>query len=71
MDKEKLVRDLVNTFDDRDSLHKAYKERMKNIIEYAIYDFMHFLMKINENEIEKSSMKEWIDDWVEKNFKPE
>lgn len=62
-EKEKLVRDLVNTYNDRDELHIAYKERMKSIF----FAFFEFMSEKNEN----LSLEEWIDSFVEERFKPE
>ncbi|MCF1193150.1 hypothetical protein LRR18_16295 [Mangrovimonas sp. AS39] len=64
MDKEKLVRDLVNSFKDRDELHTTYKKRMKEIISSA---FINFFNDCNNCEV---SISEWVDNFVEERFKP-
>lgn len=65
--KEKIVKDLVNTFNDRDELHKAYKERMKAIL----WDFMSdYLECRSDKECSKISLVEFIDAYVETRFKP-
>jgi hypothetical protein len=76
-DKEKLVRDLVNTFEDRDVLHNAYIIKMKEIIDCAFREF-----SLDENYVQKimsctcikeanALLGEWIDQFVEERFKPE
>ena len=68
MDKEQIVRDLVNTFNDRDELHVAYKIKMKEIITLATIEFINFI-KINPNA-EDADIFEWINNFVEEKFKP-
>ena len=69
MDKKKLVEDLVNTFNDRDELHLAYKEKMKEIITYAFLEFGNFA---NDNpDATGEDVEKWIDYFVEEHFKPE
>jgi len=65
MDKEKLVRDLVNTFNDRDQLHVAYKEKMKSIFFY----FSEALASEVETKEDFDLMK-FIDSFVEERFTP-
>jgi len=67
--KEKIVRDLVNTFNDRDELHVAYKEKMKDILLHCICEFMEFLDESAKNEIE-IDLDKWINNFVEERFKP-
>ena len=65
--KEKLVRDLVNTFNDRDELHEAYKKKMKEMF----WDFISAYLDYRcDNGYEKMTLKEFIDDYVETRFKP-
>jgi hypothetical protein len=64
---EKIVRDILNTFDDHDELHIAYKTKMKEIITYAIIGFVDFIDK-NSN-VEDADIMEWINNFVEKGFK--
>lgn len=66
--KEKLVRDLVNTFNDRDELHAAYKERMKDIL-------LIFALKLSTYAMERENdshldMEEFVHNFVETHFKP-
>lgn len=64
MDREKLVRDLINTFNDRNELHIAYKEKMKGIILHA---FQCFSEDIENGDL--MPLEEWIDNFVEERFK--
>lgn len=48
MDKEKLVRDLVNTFNDCDELHISYKAELKKIL-------IKFALVLEEYEDDVSS----------------
>lgn len=67
-DRKKLFEDLVNTFNDRDELHKVYKERMKAIISCAFGAFGNYA---NENpDITNENIEKWISDFVEERFKP-
>jgi hypothetical protein len=64
MNKEKLVRDLVNTFNDRDELHMAYKEKVKQIL----HNFVEALSgPLQEEEFD---MNAFIEEFVESRFKP-
>jgi len=65
--KEKIVRDLVNTFNDRDELHEAYKLRMKEIFANFIGCYLGYR---SSEDCRKKSLKEFIDWYVETNFKP-
>ncbi len=65
MDKEKIVRDLMNTFNDRDQLHEAYKQRMKSIFFY----FAEMLAKEIEDK-EDFDLIKFIDSFVEERFTP-
>jgi len=67
-DKEKLVRDLVNTFNDRDELHVAYKQKMKDIIAETISEFIVFLAESQPDD--DQMIADWIDNFVEERFKP-
>jgi hypothetical protein len=63
MDKEKIVRDLVNTFNDRDELHIAYKAKLKKIL-------INFALALEEYEEdapskEGISLYEFVDVYVE------
>jgi hypothetical protein len=69
-EKEKLVKDLVNTFNDRDVLHAAYKEKMKHIITYAIIEFVNMINE-KEEEITDECIAKFINNFVEEKFKPE
>ena len=68
-DKEKIVRDLVNTFNDRDELHEAYKNKMKSII----FNFAdEFILAMAESKITTELLIwEFVDTYVEERFKPE
>jgi hypothetical protein len=68
-DKEKLVRDLVNTFNDRDELHKSYKSKMKEIILMSIVEFIEFF-KNNECKTNLDVIQ-WVDKFVEERFRKE
>lgn len=68
MDKEKLVRNLVNTFNDRDELHEAYKSKMKQIF----IDFYCTLEYFYETDASPSQeILKFIDNYVEERFRPE
>ena len=71
MDKEKIVRDLVNTFNDRDQLHAAYKKRMKGIF----FDFFCCITENFEDQPEENiniqMIKSFINQYVEQRFKPQ
>ena len=68
-EREKLVRDLVNTFNDRNELHIAYKVKMKEIIKNVLYEFGSYC---SENpDIEPSDIEEWINNFVEERFRPQ
>lgn len=64
-DREKMVHDLVATFKDMNELHIVYKERMKNIIGYAVSCLAKDIDKADFN------LKKWVDQFVEENFKAE
>ncbi len=65
--KEKIVRDLVNTFNDRDELHKAYKEKMKHIFA----DFVSAYLECRtDKDCSKISLEDFIDAYVETRFTP-
>lgn len=72
MDKEKLVRDLVNTFEDRDILHFMYKKKMREILSIFIGEFLGIFLKNQkiENDDFEIYLEKWIDDFVEERFKP-
>lgn len=64
--KKKLVRDLVKAFDDRDHLHQAYKEKIKQMLmEYT--ESLAYLPSDCTGEM----IEEFIDIYVETRFKPE
>lgn len=70
MDNEKIVRDLVNTFNDRDHLHLAYKNRMKYIL-LNFFCAIHVEYESYSNEIDPDDLMKFIDTYVEEHFKPE
>ncbi len=62
--KKKLVEDLVNTFNDRDELHIAYKANMSNLIYNAL---RAFILEAEECEDgAKINIGDWCDQFVEK-----
>lgn len=65
-DKEKIVRDLINSFEDRDDLHQAYKEKMKKLIHNALETFCDFLDKSSPDE--DMILSKWVNDYVEERF---
>ena len=65
--KEKLVRDLVNTFNDRDELHEAYKKKMKEIFSDLISVYLECR---SDAECSKISLTDFIDAYIETRFKP-
>lgn len=70
-DKEKLVKDLVNTYEDGNERHQAYKKMMKNIIAIAIADFFDFLDENPDNLIfSQEQLNKWVSNFVEDKFKP-
>lgn len=66
-DKEKLLKDLVNRFNDRDELHNSYKEKMKSIL----YNFADaIILAMSEDEITTElSIWEFVEKFVEERFK--
>lgn len=68
-EREKIVKDLVNTFNDRDELHEAYKSRMKEIILYAMNELGQFYE--DNPDIDEIDLVSWIDNFVEERFKPQ
>jgi hypothetical protein len=68
-DKEKLVRELVDTFKDRNELHEAYKKKMKGIILCVFSEFSRFAEEVGEDNINEESIANWIDNFVEERFK--
>lgn len=67
-ERERIVRDLINTFNDRDELHEACKSKMKEIITYAIIEFTNL---IDENpNVNDGDIYEWINKFVEERFRP-
>ena len=64
--KEKLVRDLVNTFNDGDELHKAYKKKMTDILFQCFEYYADWLKKDGP----MPELKDIIDQFVEIHFKP-
>lgn len=67
MDKEKIVRELVDTFSNRSELHKAYKEKMKLIIKECIHDFLVDMVE-KDNFLTTDQLENWIDNFVETRF---
>ena len=67
---KKLVEDLVNTFNDRDELHEAYKVRLAKIICIALNEFADFAENCKENKLEMTVM-DWCKDFVEQRCKKE
>ena len=66
-DKEKLVRELLETYENGNARHKFYKSVMKKII----YDaFSEFYEKHKNNEVSEKQLVEWIDEFVEEKFTP-
>lgn len=65
MDKEEIVRRLVETYNDRDELHTAYKEKMKEIILIAFCDFQEYANRNEDFDVIK-----WIENFVEERFRP-
>jgi hypothetical protein len=61
VDKEKIVRDLVGSFDSRDSLHLAYKAALKKLI----YEAFFYLSEHMEEDSSKNDLMEFISDFVE------
>lgn len=67
IDKEKMVRELVDTFNDKDELHIAYKKKMKGIITLALVSFIEDA----NNEDADIFIDAWVNDFVEKYFNNE
>ncbi len=67
MDNEKIVRDLVNTFNDRDELHESYKEKMKGILlDFIVNYYVNY-----KDQKEGILVEDFIDLYVEERFRPE
>ena len=64
MDKEKLVKDLIDTFKDDAEIHLAYKDRMRQLIADA-------LISLGKDATEKPDLNliEWIQNFVDNRFK--
>ena len=71
MDKEKIVRDLVDTFKDRNELHAAYKEKMKVMIGQVIVEFLTVFIEKEDVDLTPLKIEEWVDNFVETRFKPQ
>jgi hypothetical protein len=69
--KKKLVEDLVNTFNDRDELHIAYKKKVKHILFDSITSFLKDFEDYPHDDIMVSDLNEWISIYVETRFKPQ
>jgi len=68
MDKEKIVRDLVNSFDSRSELHQTYKKRLKDMMMDCIENFLsEYIEKDNFSTYE--DVEKWIDNFVESRTK--
>jgi len=67
--RTQLIEDLVNTFQDREAVHKAYKSKMKEIISYTLMVFFEFMH--NNPKSEPGDVLEWVNNFVEKTFKVE
>jgi hypothetical protein len=68
-DNEKIVRDLVNTFNDRNELPIASKGKMKQIL-FQFTD--SFIVALNNDKLDTQlSIWEFIDQFVEERFKPQ
>jgi hypothetical protein len=67
MNKKQLVEDLVSTFEDRNALHAAYKEKMKGILLMAIVEFIVHSAELKEGE--PLDPEGWVDSFVESHFK--
>jgi hypothetical protein len=65
--KEKLVRNLVNTFNDRDELHIAYKKQVKDMLLFAFSSYVSYIDSMIEKDV---PLEPWIDKFIEENFKP-
>lgn len=70
-DKEKLVRDLVNTFNDRDEIHMAYKSKMKGIFLDFFCCIISNFDNTNDEDITPGMLVSFIDSYVEERFRPE
>ena len=64
--KEKIVRDLVNTFNERDELHAEYKARMKIIL----LDFYYDSAYADPEFATREDLISFIENFVETRFKP-
>jgi DNA-binding Xre family transcriptional regulator len=67
-DKEKKVKDLVDSLYDRTQLHVEYKAKMKAILLHSIREFCTFVEQTPD--IEDGDVLEWINKHVEERFKP-
>jgi hypothetical protein len=65
MDKEKLIRDFVEGFDDQTELHAVYKEKMKEILTSF---FCYLLIELRDKDIEVPSIMKLIHHFVEDHF---
>jgi hypothetical protein len=69
--KERIVRDLMSTFEDRNELHAEYKQRMKDIILISI---SYVLGKIEEHALANDGVPseieicQFVNEFVENHF---
>ncbi len=69
MDRELLVRQLVDSFDSRSDLHKAYKGKVKRMMMDCIQEFLNeYIEKDNFSTYE--DLEKWVENFVETRFKP-
>ncbi len=72
-ERKKLVEDLVDTFEDRNELHKVYKARVKIMIRDAIECFSKFLMSSGGEHWDSATTHRnldlFVDRFVESRFK--
>lgn len=69
-DKKKIVEDLIDSFEGRSDLHRAYKDVMKKIICDAIIKYADHLIECEEQEVEFLEPELWVHYYAEKHFRP-
>jgi hypothetical protein len=62
--KKQIVEDLVNTFNDRDHLHTAYKKKLSSIIYLAIQSFLEHAENFSDGS--EINVGDWCDQFVER-----
>ena len=66
--KKELMKELIDTLENRNDLHSIYKEKQKDIISTAFACFIVDTECLNKDDIDSEFMNKWINDFVEERF---